>query len=191
LSVHSATLSADEAETFAVLVSSLSTDPRIADQAASDSATDVTLADPFDHFAVLDDPRDQRWVQHPAAVVLTLCAAAITHTDAAALDAAVGTWLAARADIDITIDTPDAPDPRPDPPPDPQVKQCCPAGNTERQPDRRAPRTRAPGRRLRATERRGRGPGPPDRAEARPPADLVQPVRHRRSSRPADTTLVW
>jgi hypothetical protein len=51
----------------------------------------------------------------------------VTHTDAAALDAAVGTWLATRADIDITIEPPDAPDPRPDPPPDPQVKQCCPA----------------------------------------------------------------
>jgi predicted transposase YbfD/YdcC len=178
-------LSGDEAETFAVLVSSLSTDHQIADRTAGDDATDVTLTDLFDHFAVLDDPRDQRWVQHPAAAVLTLSAAAvvagmrsftatagwiadtpprllhrlydrcgkppstpskttiwqvITHADASAVDAAVGTWLAARAGLDITIDTPEQPDPPPDPPPDPQVKQCCPAGNTERQQDRPPPR---------------------------------------------------
>jgi hypothetical protein len=58
-------LSVDEAETFAVLVSSLSTDHQIADQAAGVGETDVPLVDLFDHFAVLDDPRDQRWVQHP------------------------------------------------------------------------------------------------------------------------------
>ena len=172
MSVHSATLSDDEAETFAVLVSSLSTDHQIADQTAGEA--DVTLVDLFDHFTVLDDLRDQRWVQHPTAVVLTLCAAAvvagmrsftatagwiadtpprllhrlyercgkppltpskttiwqvITHADSAAVDAAVGTWLATRAAIDITTDEPD-----------PQPKQCCPAGNTERQPDPQPPR---------------------------------------------------
>ena len=185
MSVHSATLSVDEAETFAVLVSSLSIDHRIPDQAAGVGVTDVPLADLFDHFAVLDDPRDQRWVEHPAAAVLTLCAAAvvagmrsftatagwiadtpprllqrlydrcgkppltpskttiwqvITHTDAAAVDAAVGTWLAARADIDITIDTLDEPDPQPDPQPNPQPKQCCPVDTTGRQPDLQPPR---------------------------------------------------
>jgi len=182
LPVHSATLSVDEAETFAVLVSSLSTDHQIADRTAGDGETDVTLVDLFDHFAVLDDPRDQRWIAHPAAVVLTLCAAAvvagmrsftatagwiadtppwllhrlydrcgkspltpskttiwqvITHADAAAVDAAVGTWLAARADIGVTIDATDEPDPQPDP----RAKQCCPAGTAEQQSDRLAPRT--------------------------------------------------
>lgn len=179
MSVHSATLSVDEAETFAVLVSSLSTDHQIADQIAGEA--DVTLTDLFDHFTVLDDPRDQRWVQHPAAVVLTLCAAAvvagmrsftaaagwiadtpplllhwlydrcgkppltpskttiwqvITHADSAAVDAAVGTWLATRADIDITTHTTGEPDPQPDP----QPTQCCPAGDTERQQDPQPPR---------------------------------------------------
>ena len=178
--VHSATLSADEAETFAVLVSSLSTDHRIADHTAGDGETDVTLADLFDHFAVLDDPRDQRWVQHPTAAVLTLCAAAvvagmrsftatagwiadtpprllhrlyercgkppltpskttiwkvITDTDAAALDAAVGSWLATRADIDITVDSDEH-----DLQSDLQPKQCCPAGTTDLQQDLRPPR---------------------------------------------------
>ncbi|HEX9832602.1 MAG TPA: ISAs1 family transposase [Mycobacterium sp.] len=72
-------MSVDEAETFAVLVSSLSTDHRIADHTAGDTDTDTdsTLVDLVDHFAVLDDPRDQRWVQHPVAAVLTLCAAAV------------------------------------------------------------------------------------------------------------------
>jgi predicted transposase YbfD/YdcC len=60
----------------------------------------------------------------------------LTHADAATADAAVGAWLAARADIDITPDTPDAPDLQPDP----QPEQCCPAGSTEQQPDQRAPR---------------------------------------------------
>jgi len=163
-----------------VLVSSLSTDHQIADHPAGGSETDVTLADLLDHFAVLDDPRDQRWVQHPAAVVLTLCAAAvvagmrsftatagwiadtpprllhrlyrrcgkppltpskttiwhvITDTDAAALDAAVGSWLATRADIDITVDSDE-----PDPQPDLQPKQCCPAGTAGPQQDLQPPR---------------------------------------------------
>lgn len=184
MSVDSVTLSVDEAETFAVLVSSLSTDHGITDQTVG-GGDDSSMVDLLDHFAVLDDARDQRWVAHPAAAVLTLCAAAVvagmrgftaiagwiadtppwllhrlydrcgkppltpskttiwqvvTHTDAAALDAAVGTWLAARADIDIAIDIPDAPDPLPGPPPDPRVKHCCPAV-PERRPDRRAPRT--------------------------------------------------
>ncbi|MGX6603693.1 transposase family protein [Micromonosporaceae bacterium Da 78-11] len=180
-------MSVDEAETFAVLVSSLSTDHRIADHITSDSETDVTLVDLFDHFAVLDDPRDQRWVQHPAAAVLTLCAAAvvagmrsftatagwiadtpprllqrlydrsgkppltpskttiwkvITGIDAAAADAAVGTWLAAQADIDIALDTPEAPQPEPESEPESaQSKQCrCPDGTTESQPDPQRPR---------------------------------------------------
>ncbi len=186
---HSATLSVDEAETFAVLVSSLSTDHRIADHTAADGDTDATLADLFDHFAVLDDPRDPRWVQHPAAAVLTLCAAAvvagmrsftaaagwitdtppallhwlyarcgkppltpskttiwqvITNTDAAAADAAVGTWLATQADIDITLDTLDTRQPGPEPEPESesvQAKQCyCPAGTTEPPPGPQPPR---------------------------------------------------
>jgi hypothetical protein len=45
----------DEADTFAVLVSSLSTDPRIADHTARDDETDSTMVDLLDHFAVLDD----------------------------------------------------------------------------------------------------------------------------------------
>ena len=139
------------------------------------------MVDLLDHFAVLDDSRDQRWIEHPAAAVLTLCAAAVvagmrsftaiagwvadtpprlidrlyqrcgkpaltpskttiwqvlTHADAATADAAVGAWLAARADIDITLNTPDAPDRQPDL----QPEQCCPAGTTEQHPDQRAPR---------------------------------------------------
>lgn len=135
---HSATLSADEADTWAVLVSSLS---------AHDSGGDPTLLDLVDHFGVIEDFRQRAWVTHPLAAVLTLCAAAVvagmrgypaiagwvadtppglldgiytrcgkpavppskttiwevvTHTDAAAVDAAVGLWLAARAGIDIT-----------------------------------------------------------------------------------------
>jgi predicted transposase YbfD/YdcC len=167
----------DDADTFAVLVSSLSTDPRIAEHTACDDETDSTMVDLLDHFAVLDDSRDQRWIEHPAAAVMTLCAAAVvagmrsftaiagwvadtpprlinglyqrcgkpaltpskttiwqvlTHADAATADAAVGAWLAARADIDITPNTPDAPDLQPE--------QCCPAGSTGQQPDQRAPR---------------------------------------------------
>lgn len=71
----------------------------------------------------------------------------ITHADASALDAAVGTWLAARADIDIT--------------PDPQPRQCCPAADTERQPEQGAPRAvlAVDGKRVRnATDTDGNAP---------------------------------
>jgi predicted transposase YbfD/YdcC len=160
LSVHSATLSRDEADTFSVLVSSLSADVPAASEAGGPEA-DSTVGDLLDHFALLDDPRDQRWVEHPAAAVLTLCAAGVvagmrsftaiagwiadtpprllhqmyqrcgkpaltpskttiwqvvTNADAAAVDTAVGSWLAARAGIDVTIDTPDEPDPHPETP---------------------------------------------------------------------------
>lgn len=151
MSVHSATLSRDEADTFSVLVSSLSATPA----ASAGPEADSRIVDPdlLDHFALLDDPRDPRWVEHPAAAVLTLCAAAVvagmrsftaiagwvadtpprllqqmyqrcgkpaltpskstiwqvvTNTDAAGLDTAVGRWLSARADIDVTIVTPTA-----------------------------------------------------------------------------------
>jgi predicted transposase YbfD/YdcC len=142
LLTHSAILSADEADTWAVLVSSLSArDP------GGDPVADPTVVDLVDHFGVIEDFRQQAWVTHPLAAVLTLCSAAVvagmrgyvaiagwvadtprgllseiyarcgkppvppskttvwevvTHTDAAAVDAAVGLWLAARAGIDIT-----------------------------------------------------------------------------------------
>jgi predicted transposase YbfD/YdcC len=142
LLTHSATLSADEADTWAVLVSSLS-----AHDPGGDPVVDPTVVDLVDHFGVIEDFREQAWVIHPLAAVLTLCAAAVvagmrgyvaiagwvadtppgllgeiyarcgmppvppskttvwevvTHTDAAAVDTAVGLWLAARAGIDIT-----------------------------------------------------------------------------------------
>ena len=172
MSVHSATLSVDEADTWSVLVSSLTAGDRAADEAGV-GEVDSTVVDLVDHFALLDDPRDQRWVEHPAAAVLTLCAAAVvagmrsftaiagwvadtpprllhqlyqrcgkpprtpskatvwhivTNTDATALDAAVGTWLAARADIDIAIDTPDEPET--------PHQQGCPTEHAEQQPPR-------------------------------------------------------
>jgi hypothetical protein len=37
----------------------------------------LTVVDLLDHFALLEDPRDQRWVEHPAAAVLALCAAVL------------------------------------------------------------------------------------------------------------------
>jgi predicted transposase YbfD/YdcC len=157
--MHSATLSADEADTWAVLVSCLS---------ARDPACDgldhpvlaPTVVDLVDHFAALEDPRHQPWVEHPLAAVLVLCAAAVvagmrgftaiagwvadtppgllhevyarcgkpaatpskgtiwqvvTNTDAAAVDAAVGLWLAARAGIDIAVDSPAEPGPAAEP----------------------------------------------------------------------------
>jgi hypothetical protein len=120
------------------LVSSLSADVPAAGEAGGPEA-DSTVGDLLDHFALLDDPRDQRWVEHPAAAVLTLCAAGVvagmrsftaiagwiadtpprllhqmyqrcgkpaltpskttiwqvvTNADAAAVDTAVGSWLA-------------------------------------------------------------------------------------------------
>lgn len=158
MNAYSATLSRDEADTFAVLVSSLSADDPA--MSAVIVETDPTVTDLLDHFALIDDPRDQRWVEHPAAAVLTLCAAGVvagmrsftaiagwiadtpprllhrlyqrcgkpaltpskttiwqvvTHADAAAVDTAVGSWLAARAGIGITIDTPDESDPHREP----------------------------------------------------------------------------
>jgi hypothetical protein len=58
-----------------VLVSSLSAE-------ATGVATDLPTPDPafvdlVDYFSVIDDPRDQRWVTHPPAAVLALCAAAV------------------------------------------------------------------------------------------------------------------
>ena len=161
---HSATLSAAEADTWAVLVSALS-----AQELGGDPVADPTVVDLVDHFGVIEDFREQAWVTHPLAAVLTLCAAAVvagmrgyraiagwvtdtppglldgiyarcgrpaappskttvwevvTHTDAGAVDAAVGLWLAARAGIAITTgvagrpDDPCADDPAP--PPDDQ-----------------------------------------------------------------------
>jgi predicted transposase YbfD/YdcC len=175
LNLYSATFCPDEADTFAVLVSSLTVDDPAADQAGPPEAGS-TVVDLLDHFALLDDPRDQRWVEHPAAAVLTLCAAAVvagmrsftaiagwiadtpprllhhlydrcgkapltpskatvwnvvTHADATAIDAAVGTWLAAQAGIDITIavDTSDAQ-------PETLHQWGCPPENAEPQPPR-------------------------------------------------------
>ena len=156
MSTHSVTLSPDETDTWAVLVSSLSARDDIPDDdIPGDPTVDATVVDLVDHFAVIDDPRHQPWVEHPLAAVLVLCSAAvvagmrgftaiagwvadtppgllrevyarcgkpeavpskgtiwqvITHTDAAAVDAAVGLWLAARAGIDIAVETPEEPD---------------------------------------------------------------------------------
>jgi predicted transposase YbfD/YdcC len=153
LSVHSAILSPDEADVWAVLVSSLSTrDDGAGGDHGDDLVMDTTVVDLVDHFAVIDDPRHPSWVVHPLAAVLVLCSAAVVagmrgftaiagwvtdtppamlagvyarcgkppgvpskstiwqvvaHTDAAAVDAAVGLWLAARADIDIAMDAPE------------------------------------------------------------------------------------
>jgi predicted transposase YbfD/YdcC len=150
LSVHSATLSPDEADVWAVLVSSLSgRDDGAGGDSSDDLVVDTTVVDLVDHFAVIDDPRHPVWIVHPLAAVLVLCAAAVvagmrgftaiagwvtdtppavlagvyarcgkppavpskstiwqvvTRVDAAAVDAAVGLWLAARADIDIALD---------------------------------------------------------------------------------------
>ena len=148
MSVHSATLSAEEAGAWSVLVSSLSSDdgPHDIDWSVLDS----TVVDLVDLLTVVDDPRDQRWVDHPLPVVLALSAGAVvagmasftaiagwvadvpahilrqlyarcgkpalvpskgtiwqvvTNADAVAVDAVVGSWLAARAGIDITVDT--------------------------------------------------------------------------------------
>jgi predicted transposase YbfD/YdcC len=146
-------LSADEADVWAVLVSSLSAG---GPSSAAAPAPDVTVVDLVDHFAAVDDPRRQPWGEHPLAAVLVLCAAAVvagmrgftaiagwvadappgllgevyarcgksaavvpskgtiwqvlTNTDAAAVDAAVGLWLAARAGIDIAAPTGGGPD---------------------------------------------------------------------------------
>jgi predicted transposase YbfD/YdcC len=144
-------------DTFAVLVSSLSVQDR--DPGNIGQLADPTVMGLVDHFAVLHDPRDQRWVEHPQAVVLTLSASAVvagmrsftaiagwvadtpppllhrlydpcgkpaiapskttvwqvvTNADAAAVDAAVGAWLATQAGIDITSDAGQGPDPQPD-----------------------------------------------------------------------------
>lgn len=58
-----------------MLVSSLSVqDP---DPGTTDLLAGPRVMGLADHFAVLPDPRDQRWVTHPLAVVLTLCACAV------------------------------------------------------------------------------------------------------------------
>lgn len=153
MSVHCATLSSDEADVWAVLVSSLSARDGGFDGEVGDDSVDTTVVDLVDHFAVIDDPRHPAWVLHPLAAVLVLCAAAVvagmrgftaiagwvmdtppemldavytrcgkapavpskgtiwqvvTRVDAAAVDAAVGLWLAARAGIEIAVE--DAPE---------------------------------------------------------------------------------
>ncbi len=73
--LHSATLSSDEADTFTVLMSSLSVDDH--DPETTDLPADPPPMGLVGYFAALPDPRDQRWVIHPLAVVLTLCACAV------------------------------------------------------------------------------------------------------------------
>jgi predicted transposase YbfD/YdcC len=68
-------LSSDEADTFAVLMSSLSVDDR--DPGTVDLLADPPVMDLVDYFAALPDSRDLRWITHPLAVVLTLCACAV------------------------------------------------------------------------------------------------------------------
>jgi predicted transposase YbfD/YdcC len=68
-------LSADEADIWSVLVSSLSAGD-LAD-GVDGGVPDSTVVDLVDLFAVVADPRDQRWVEHPLAVVLALCAGAV------------------------------------------------------------------------------------------------------------------
>jgi predicted transposase YbfD/YdcC len=143
--VDSATLSPDEADVWAVLVSSLSArDDGSGGGGGEYRVVDTAVVDLVDHFAVIDDPRHPAWIVHPLAAVLALCAAAVvagmrgftaiagwvtdtpqavlagvytrcgmppavpskttiwqvvTRVDAAAVDAAVGRWLAARAGI--------------------------------------------------------------------------------------------
>jgi predicted transposase YbfD/YdcC len=75
MSVHSATTPANNADTWSVLVSALST--KDAGGNSDQDIPDPMVVDLVDHFTILDDPRDQRWVVHPLAVVLTLCAAAV------------------------------------------------------------------------------------------------------------------
>jgi predicted transposase YbfD/YdcC len=75
LSVHCATLSADEADAWSVLVSSLSADD-LADDTDS-CLLDSTVVDLVDLLTAVADPRDQRWVEHPLAAVLALCAGAV------------------------------------------------------------------------------------------------------------------
>ena len=78
MSTHSATLSPDEADTWAVLVSSLSARDDTPDDGVPGSpGADATVMDLVDHFAVIDDPRHQSWVEHPLAAVLALCSAAV------------------------------------------------------------------------------------------------------------------
>ena len=117
--------------------------------------------DLVDLLTAVADPRDQRWVEHPLAAVLALCAGAVvagmksftaiagwvadtpprllrqvydrcgkpavvpskgtiwqvvTNADAAAVDAVVGAWLAARAGIDVALDAPAEPTGSPDAP---------------------------------------------------------------------------
>jgi hypothetical protein len=62
-------LSSDEADTFTVLISSLSVDDR--DPGTVDLLADPPVMDLVDYFAALPDSRDLRWVTHPLAVVLT------------------------------------------------------------------------------------------------------------------------
>ena len=78
MSVHCATFSPDEADVWAVLVSSLSTrDDDAGGDSGDDLVVDTTVVDLVDHFAVIDDPRHPAWIVHPLAAVLVLCAAAV------------------------------------------------------------------------------------------------------------------
>jgi predicted transposase YbfD/YdcC len=75
LSAHCLTPSPAAAGTCSVLVSSLAAEPAAA--ATDAPLPDPTLVDLVDYLSVINDPRDPRWVSHPLAAVLTLCAAAV------------------------------------------------------------------------------------------------------------------
>ena len=76
--MHSATLSPDDADVWAMLVSSLSAcDDGAGGGGGDDLVLDTTVVDLVDHFAVIDDPRHPAWIDHPLAAVLVLCSAAV------------------------------------------------------------------------------------------------------------------
>jgi predicted transposase YbfD/YdcC len=77
--VHCATLSSDEPDVWAVLVSSLSAGDGVhVDDAVPDGFVgDAAIVDLVDYFMVIEDPRCPAWVEHPLPAVLTLCAAAV------------------------------------------------------------------------------------------------------------------
>jgi predicted transposase YbfD/YdcC len=77
LSSHSATLSPQEADVWAVLVSSLSTCDDRGPDVPDALGRGTTVVDLIDYFAVIEDLRQQAWVDHPLAAVLVLCAAAV------------------------------------------------------------------------------------------------------------------
>jgi predicted transposase YbfD/YdcC len=79
--VHCATLSPDEADVWAVLVSSLSAGDgvhvHVDDAVPEGFAGDAAIVDLVDYFMVIEDPRCPAWIEHPLPAVLTLCAAAV------------------------------------------------------------------------------------------------------------------